>query len=309
MSLLTLPPEVLLQVIQKMNLVDRINLARSHTALAPLCFDRLLKRKSTDTLTLDELLQFYQQSRTENERDQCFKTNVLDTLQIKNFNEVVRLYMYRRNRKFLLNDKILLSLKGKIVLEGEKEEFSEGFQETFLLLLDTAEINASTNALLLAFVDVEHYGSNFSECCAKVLYDKLERGQKVYFIDFHKTQWRKYAFHIEYFMRDKYRLDFNIYYLSYLITSRADRNHYLAIDTRNSLKNVKELMDMVNGDDLLETKQHLEKVLPLVKRAAFHDGVMDNECDYCSAGLSSDEALVKLHIVEPDWSNCAGCEV
>ena len=120
MSLLNFPSEVSLQLIQKMNLVDRINVSMTHTRLSPLCFDRSLQRKSTGTLTLNELRQLYEQSKTENEKDQCFKSNVLDNVLIKNFNEVVRLYMDQKNEKFVANGKILHHLDGKFVLEGEK---------------------------------------------------------------------------------------------------------------------------------------------------------------------------------------------
>jgi len=71
-----------------------------------------LQRKSTETSTRNELRQLYEQSRTENERDQCFKSNVLDRLLIKNFNEVVRLYMDPKNMHFVINDKILHYLVG-----------------------------------------------------------------------------------------------------------------------------------------------------------------------------------------------------
>ena len=82
--LLIFPSEVSLQIIQKMNLVGRINLSRTDTWLSSFFFHRSLKKKSTEALTLYELRQLYGQSRDENERDQCFKSNVLDKILIKN---------------------------------------------------------------------------------------------------------------------------------------------------------------------------------------------------------------------------------
>ena len=135
MSLLNFPSEVSLQLIQKMKLVDRINLSITHTRLSPLCFDRSLQRKSTEALTLNELRQLYEQSRTENEKDQCFKSNVLNRVVIKNFNEVVRMYMDPNNKLFLANGKVMHSLKGQFILVREKEDFSASFVEQFLCLV------------------------------------------------------------------------------------------------------------------------------------------------------------------------------
>lgn len=53
-----------------------------------------------ETLTLNELCQLYEQSKTENERNHCFKSNVLDRLLVKNFNEVVRLCIDPKNMRF-----------------------------------------------------------------------------------------------------------------------------------------------------------------------------------------------------------------
>ena len=213
MSLLNFPPEVSLQFIQKMNLFDRINLSLAHTRLSPLCFDRLLQRKSRETLTsgegftasgsrsiarpirnegypqfqlpslakdveyltslslaltrssplcfdrvvqretllsttmqrkpretlsLNELRQLYEQSKTEIERNQCFKFNVIDRLLIKDFHGVVLLYMDPETEQFVANNRILHYLEGKIVLEPEK--FSASFIEQFYCLLERQRV-------------------------------------------------------------------------------------------------------------------------------------------------------------------------
>ena len=113
MCILDFPDEVILQILDKLNLFDRINFSMIHTRLSPLCFDRSLQRKSTETLTLNELSQLYEQSKTENEKDQCFKSNILDRLLIKSFYEVVHLYTDPKNKRFVANGKILHSLEGK----------------------------------------------------------------------------------------------------------------------------------------------------------------------------------------------------
>ena len=136
MNLLELNDYAILSIINKLNLVDRINLSRTHTRLSPLCFEGSWQRKSTETLTLNELRHLYKQSRTENERDQLFKSHILDRLLIKNFNEVVHLYMDPRNKQLVTNDKILHSLKGKFVLEVDREKVSDIFVEQSLRLLE-----------------------------------------------------------------------------------------------------------------------------------------------------------------------------
>ena len=164
MSLLNFPHEVTLQLNNKMNLFDRINLSMTHTRLSPLCFDRTLDRKSSKTLSLNELRQLYEQSMTEKEKDQCFKSNMLDRLLIKNFNEVVRLYMYSKNKHFVSNGKILHSLEGKFILEREKTKFSAAFMKQFLCLLDRAE-----GTILLAFVDIKKLEKKDAQRCAQIL--------------------------------------------------------------------------------------------------------------------------------------------
>ena len=138
MSLLNFPSEVLVQLIQKMNIVDRINLSMTHTRLLPLCFDKLLDKHSRETLTLNELRQLHEQSGTEIERNQCFKFNVIDRLLIKDFHGVVLLYMDPETEQFVANNRILHYLEGKIVLEPEK--FSASFIEQFYCLLERQRV-------------------------------------------------------------------------------------------------------------------------------------------------------------------------
>ena len=302
MSLLNFPPEVTLQFIHKMNLVDRLNLSLAHTNLSPLCFDKSLQRKSTNTLTLNELRQLYEQSRTEKERDQCFKTNVLDRLLIKNFNEVVRLYMDPKNERFVANDKILHSLKGKFVLEGVEEKFSATFVENFLCLLERAE-----GTLLLAFVDVQRLEEKNARRCARILSRKMKRGQKVYYIDFRKTiSWvNSCAVQIEWMDNPS---KFTIYYKSFLFMDNTVRGHRLFTDKRNGVANVKELIDMINGESLIEAKQHLGSVLSLVEAAELSRRGRDIRCDDCGSEQYSMDGRMLLFIDEPTWSDCDGCE-
>ena len=316
MSLLNLCPFVTLQFIRKLNIVDRINLSRAHSKLSPLCFDRTLKRKYTETLTLDELRKLYEQSRTDNEREQCFKSNVFDRLLIKNVNEVVHLYMDDTNKQFLTNGKIFHSLKGKFILEGEN--FSETFLKQFLSLLERAD-----GTLLVAFVNVrvllidaiDPIGLNYVERFARILSSKIERGQKVYWIDYDSKMssvW-SYGDWIRFRMGNRYK--FTIFYhsfLSYIYTLAPPygiNSHRLFIDKRNSVTNTKELTAMIDGDSLAGAKQHLESVLALVEAAALPGGGRDITCDnpYCRAKQYSEDEQMVLFIHEPSWSKCAGC--
>ena len=309
MSLLNFPLEVSLQLIQKMNIVDRINLSMTHTRLSAVCFDRLLQRNSTKTLTLNELCQLYEQSRTENEKDQCFKSNVLNRLLIKNFNEVVRLYMDPKYDQLVTNGKILHSLGGKFILKGEKEKFSPTFVKKFLWLLEKAE-----GTLFLAFVDVESFGTMNTKRCARILSSKLERGQKIYCVDYNlqSISWKNNCI-AQIIVRMDNFLKFTIYYKSYLVKfyplNDTGRRHGLCIGKRNSVANTKEFVDLIDGDSIVETKQHLTSVLALVEAAELQGGGRSIMCGNCySYQVSSDERLV-LGINEPDWFNCAGCEL
>ena len=303
MSLLDFPDEIILQIIGKLNLIDRINLSRTNTRLSPLCFDRSLQRKPMETLTLKELRKLYRQSRTENERNQCFNSNVLDRLRIKNFNEVVRLYMDPKHKQFVTNGKILHSLGGKFVLEGEREKFSANFVKKFLFLLERAE-----GTLFLAFVDIKRFGKMNEKRCAQILSSKLERRQKIYCIDFCKTiSYRNsFAWYSIYLIESSARLA--TFYRSYL-KSDMYRYHYLITDKRNSVAIIKELIDMTSGDSLIEAKQHLGNVLALVEAAALLDVAREITCDNCYAWLNSNDEGILSEIIEPAWSNCAGCEL
>ena len=293
-----------------MNLVDRINLSMTHTRLSPLCFDRSFNRKSTETLTPDELRQLYEQSRTETERNQCFKSNVLDRLLLKNFNEVVRLYMDPKNKLFVANDKILHSLKGKFILEGERVKFSEIFIKKFLFLLERAE-----GTILLGFVDVEQFGANNTKRCARILSSKLRRGQRAYCIDFGKTMGQDFgeiscAQQIYNCMYEHPWLTNTIFYRSYSLID-INRCLDLCFDKRNIVANIKELIDMINGDSLLHiSKQHLRKVLALLEATELAGGWRDIDCNNCGSQLDgAGDLRALIEIDEPAWSNCSGCEL
>ena len=274
MSLLNFPSEVSLQLIQKLNLFDRINLCMSHERLSSVCFDRTLQRKSTETLTLNELCQLYKQSRTEYEREQCFKSNVLNRVLIKNFNEVIRLYMDPKNEKFVTNDKILHFLEWKFVLKGEK--FSTTFVEQFIRLLEKAE-----GTLLLAFVDIE-LGEMHAKQCARILSNKFLRGHKVYCIAFNSN---RCGVQIKNHLSEnnfRFNIFSNFLVLFDINGIKEAKSHNIAIEKRNSVANTKDLINMINGDSLREAKQHLEKVLALVEAEDFQGGVWNIRCDHCS---------------------------
>ena len=99
-------------------------------------------------------------------------------------------------------------------------------------------------------------------------------------------------------------------------TSDTVRDHRLLIIKRYCEGNTKELIAMINGDSLLEAKQVLRKLLPLVEAGAYPGGGrnvqfprttvrvdIDISCRNCDAGMVSylrDEEM-KINIREPDW--------
>ena len=299
MSLLNFPDEVTLQFLQKLNLYERINVCMTHPKLFPLCFDRSLDRNSTKTILLYELRKLYQQSRTEKEKDQCFNPQILDRLRTKSFNEVVHLNMDPENNNFFANHKILHSFKGQIVLESENKQFSDNFYQHFLSLIDKIEGN-----LLLVFVDFfKQYENNYAERCAQILSRKLERGEKVFCIDFHLQQWHNtHGFDIQKHMNE----GFTVYYGS--CPGYKNRVHCLRILKINSVENTETLIGMIDEDRFIEAKQHLGRVLPLVKAAELPGGGGDIRCRNCFAHQSPvGNEICCIWMLEPKWSNCAGC--
>ena len=72
-----------------------------------------------------------------------------------------RIRQYAKNNQFVTKCKILHSLKGKFLLEGEREKLSVNFVEQFLWLLERLE-----GTLLLVFVDVKQLGEKDTKHCA-----------------------------------------------------------------------------------------------------------------------------------------------
>ena len=308
MSLLNFPPEVTLQFLQKINLFQRINVCMTHPRLfgchskKPLCFDFTLDIKSKATISLKELQQLYQQSRTEKERDLCFDPKILDRLRT-NFNEFVYMDMVPENNKFFANQKILQSFKGQIVIESEKDKFSDDFYSHFLSLISRMEGN-----LLLIFVDLEAFNNNYAEQFAQTLSRKLNRGEKVFCIDFdsqdkpvhedfHAFPFRRHGNHgqeIQQCMTEP----FTIYYI--LISGVGKRGHYLRLCKEHCGANAATLIGMISGDRFIEPKQHLVRGL----RTFDTQNIF---CDNCPARQETMGNSIHSYKEEPAYSNCDGC--
>ena len=306
MSLLNFPPEITFQIVQKLNLFNRINLSRVHARIMPLCFDRLLDRKSKRTITINELQLLHQQSRTENEREQCFNPSVLDRIRAKNFNEVVHMHMKPENNQFFANQKILHSFKGNIVIASENEKFSEDFYEKLLFFIDRVE-----GDILLVFenVSIEHFGHIFAKKCADIISRKMESGKKVFCIQLRKdfTPFRSLGCEIRRFMGSN---PCTIYYLNYHFPhSENEKYHWLRLRKKNSGANIKVLIAMINQDRFTAEKQHLMQLIPLVKAAESQDLNRVVQCDNCFASALSTDNQIMLWLEEPAWFNCAGCVV
>ena len=280
----------------------------THTRLTTVCFDKLLERKSKATITLNELYQLHHQSRTDKERDLCFSPNILDRLRIKNFNEVVRLSMDHGPDQFLC--KILNSLKGKIILEGENEKFAQEFCERFLQLLGIID-----GDVFLAFLNVKSFGKRHALYCEKILEIKIERGHKVYFINFCKEIKLKQSFAMDIMncreWLQSYTVDFTIDSCVYdedINGNVGFGRHYLELGKRDSSANTKMLFDLFNEKNCLtETKQYLGRFLPLLEASELSGLGRTVQCDNCVSRVSVVPSRISIEIFEPDWSNCVGC--
>ena len=284
----------------------------THPRLYPLCFDRSLDRKSTATLSLKQLRQLYQQSRTEREKDQCFNPKILDRLRTNNFNELVHMHMDPENDPFFANLKILHSFKGTIVLENENEPFSKDFYEKFLSLIDGIEGN-----LLLTFVDIRKYRNNFADRCAQILSRKLKRREKVFLMVVNET--------ISVVMSHAYEISESVFiprqeklffasYRNRQSQYRNDRNsqprtYDLRLPRTNCGADIETLIAMINGDRFVAEKQHLVSILSLIKDGDFPRTGRKHRCDDCLAtvGQSFDKRMW-FAMDEPEWSDCVGCE-
>ena len=194
------------------------------------------------------------------------------------------------------------SLKGKFIIEGENEKFGATFVKKFLYLLERAK-----GTLLLKFVDVEPLGETNAKLCAQILSRKLGRGQRVYCVEHLKTiHWENSCADQLMNCRDN-PFEFTIYYRSELLNDTV-RSYSIFIDTINSVANTKQFIDMINGDSLLEAKQHLKNVLAVVEAEAKLPGPKLNiVCGDCKAMQFWSYERISLLVDEPDWSNCVGC--
>ena len=303
MSLLNFPAEITLQIVHKISLLDRINLSRVHSRMLPLCSDRLLDRNSTKTISLNELHQLYKEARTEKERDACSHPKILDRLRIKNVNEVVYLCMDPKNEQFIAKHNILQSLKGKIILKGESEKFSDIFFQTFLDLINRLDGN-----LFIAFLDVnfESFENMDLTDIGIIMSNKLELGDEVYVVNYYKNiqvSNDDIVWDILLAMDDY----FTIYYDSGWHKCEL-RNHYIHLDIETSVENTKTLISMMDNDIFLELKQHLVKqILPILEErtATWQQGT--TLCGSCDAETDLNSTRIGLRVHQPDWSNCTDC--
>ena len=72
------------------------------------------------------------------------------------------------------------------------------------------------------------------------------------------------------------------------------------------MTNTKELIDIINADSLVEVKQHLGNVLALLGATELPGARF---CDDFHACQHWGDKLIELYIVEPDWSDCTGCQL
>ena len=329
MSLLNFPPEVTLQFIRKMNFLKRCNLSIAVPRLAPLCFDRTLDRKSMKTITLNELHQWYKQSSTEEERELCFEANILDRLRISNFNEVVHLHMDSdKNKTFADNPKILQSLKAKIVLDGENEDLSQEFWETFLCLLDKVE-----GDLLLVFMNIKSFENINIELYKEIISRKRKRGDKFYFISYNNNNnIRHYLYPLKgassftYVSRDHDRDDDDSDDDGSDVGDYDDDDgrddednrdgrmiyHSIRLNRETSVEVTKLVIEMTNDvNKLSDCKQHLLNFLPELERlqkiVVPENDIVEDVCDFCGAESYAAENCLWFNINQPAWSNCTGC--
>ena len=309
MSILNFPLEVALQILQKHDLFNRINLCMAHSRFFPLCFDKLLDRKFKRTITINELQQLHHQSRTKKESEQCFNPSILDRIRAKNFNEIVHMHMKPENDQFFANQNILHYFRGNIILEGENEQFSEDFYQKFLFLIDRVEENLS-----LMFLNIKggSSGNIFGPKLKEMLSKKLNSGKEVFFITICKSI--KLVDSLAQQLLEYPDCDCTLYYN--VTNDWNSWTHNLMVQKKNGGANVEKMIAVMNHDGLIEAKQneglieakqHLMRLLPLVKVAELRDADREIQCENCAAGEDTVDNTIALWMLEPAWSNCATC--
>ena len=160
---------------------------------------------------------------------------------------------------------------------------------------------------------IDPYGLKYVERCARILSSKIERGQKVYCIDYFNTisLGTSCGDQIGNCLDNDGR--FTIYYRSYLprpiMLNDTVKGHRLFIDKRYNVAVTKKLIAMIIGDSLIEAQQHLRSILALVEAAELPGGGREITCGNCQSQQGSDEEKMILRIDEPSWSNCVDCEL
>ena len=282
----------------------------SHSRLSPLCFDRLLDRKSAATISIHELHQLYHQLRTKKERDQCFNPKIMDRLITRNFNNVVHLNTNPENDEFFANDKILHSLKGIIFIDDESQNFSKNFYHKFLSLIGKIE-----GDLFLIFHDVEEARNKYVKRCAQTLSRKRKCGGKVFLIDISNTRCR---IGYETLARKIFSACMDndediIYYKRTTInTNNQLREHQLSLKKINGGATIEKLYGMIHKVEDKQLTRCLENLLPLVKAAELPGGGRDIQCWFnhgytCGGRERSGGDYISIYVNEPRWFYCEGC--
>ena len=269
-------------------------------SLASLCFDQTIDRKPRGTITLNQLHQWFLHSKTEEEREICFKAVVFDRLCINNFKEVVHLFMDpNRNEIFANNPKILQSLKGKIVLDGENEDFCAEFFRIFLLLLARLQ-----GDLLIVFVNVKSYENLDQMGYCEVIARKRDCGEKNFLITYNCGN--------DVQIRLGEHQPFSYTYLG--------REEYHAIHIIKKITCVEEtklVIEMINEDQMLsnilpQCKLYMPTFLPTLDRYKLEDigpdGLFAKDCE-CDAALLAYDNFITVEMRATNWSNCDDCKV
>ena len=297
MSLLDFPAEVKIQFIRKCSVANRITLSTAHPRVLPLCFDRTLNPKTVGTITLAQLHEVYKHAKTKEEKIQCFLPRILNRLSINNFSEIVDMAMNSECKEFfLVNHKLFLqTLKGKIVLDGEKRHFSKEFFDKFLSLLDKVEGN-----VLLIFMNIISYESMNLKRFKRVMMKKFTLREKVYYIDVDKTYAKRQIYHIDEVGTPVYesiislRNYFTFFYESYVVYYNGDINFTcdpvedmlcrftdVHVEKENKMVHTHAVIQMLNGKSLEKVRQKIVNVSKEIARLQLAD-ISWGSCDDCN---------------------------
>ena len=263
------PEEIDRMMLKKLSPKDLLRAYNAHERFAQFRYEKPFE-KIMENLTLDQLCQLHNESETTEQKELCFHEQIIETLKINSFNEVVRLYMSPENNEFFSNNKILESLHGQIILVEEPEVQESTLARSEFLGFCVELFEKIEGDLFLAFMDFKkEFGSASLGCdfASRVKYVICAENKCVHHLC--ATQVMKEFPNME-----------AVYF--YINCNVDHTSHILILNTNDNCDdNLKKFISFLNNDVLQTVRTSLEALLPMVQKRLALTGNEEITCDHC----------------------------